>query len=128
MLDHLPRSAYPGQALAIALYLEGGIRTVEIGSVMFGRRDPETGAESYAGHELVRLAVPRRVYTKSHIDYVVETALAVHARRAVIDGVRIVEQPRTLRHFSAVFEPVPAAAAASIAAPAAAPAGRFTGV
>ena len=111
MLPHLPRSEYPGQALAIALYLEGGIRSVEIGSVMFGRRDPETGAEAYAEHELVRLAVPRRVYTKSHIDYVVETILAVHARRESIAGVTIVEQPRTLRHFSAVFAPVAATAA-----------------
>jgi tryptophanase len=111
MLPHLPRSEYPGQALAIALYLEGGIRSVEIGSVMFGRRDPETGAEAYAEHELVRLAVPRRVYTKSHIDYVVETILAVHARRDSITGVTIVEQPRTLRHFSAVFAPVAATAA-----------------
>jgi tryptophanase len=111
MLPHLPRSEYPGQALAIALYLEGGIRSVEIGSVMFGRRDPETGAEAYAEHELVRLAVPRRVYTKSHIDYVVETILAVHARRDSIRGVTIVEQPRTLRHFSAVFAPVAATAA-----------------
>jgi tryptophanase len=110
MLPHLPRSAYPGQALALALYLEGGIRSVEIGSVMFGRRDPATGAETYAEHELVRLAVPRRVYTKSHIDYVVEVILAVHARRDAIGGVRIVEQPRTLRHFSARFEPVTAQA------------------
>ena len=111
MLPHLPRSEYPGQALAIALYLEGGIRSVEIGSVMFGRRDPDSGAEAYAEHELVRLAVPRRVYTKSHIDYVVETILAVHARRESIAGVTIVEQPRTLRHFSAVFAPVAATAA-----------------
>ena len=115
MLPHLPRSQYPGQALAIALYLEGGIRSVEIGSVMFGRRDPETGAETYADNELVRLAVPRRVYTKSHIDYVVETILAVHERRAAIGGVAIVEQPRTLRHFSAVFEPVAAAVANAVA-------------
>ncbi len=115
MLPHLPRSAYPGQALALALYLEGGIRSVEIGSVMFGRHDPETGAETWADHELVRLAVPRRVYTKSHIDYVVEVILAVHARRATIGGVRIVEQPRTLRHFSAVFEPVPAPVASTAA-------------
>ncbi len=117
MLPHLPRSAYPGQALALALYLEGGIRSVEIGSVMFGRRDPATGAETFADHELVRLAVPRRVYTKSHIDYVVETILAVHDRRGEIRGVRIVEQPRTLRHFSAVFEllPAPAPVASEVA-------------
>jgi tryptophanase len=103
-LPHIPPSEYPGQALAIALYLEGGIRSVEIGSVMFGRHDPETGKESLAENELVRLAIPRRVYTKSHIDYVVETILATFERRESISGVRITKQPQALRHFSAEFE------------------------
>ena len=102
-LPHLPRSQYPGQALAIELYLHGGLRSVEIGSVMFGQRDPETGEESPATNELVRLAIPRRVYTKSHVDYVVETIVEVFERRDEIRGVRIVEQPDTLRHFSATF-------------------------
>jgi tryptophanase len=102
-LPHLPRQQYPGQALAIELYRHGGLRSVEIGSVMFGQRDPETGKERLATNELVRLAIPRRVYTKSHIDYVVETIVEVFERRREIRGVRIVEQPDTLRHFSASF-------------------------
>ncbi len=103
MLDHLPREHYPGQALVIELYRQGGVRSVEIGSVMFGRRDPETGEESYADHDLVRLAIPRRVYTKSQIDYVVETLLEVYARRRDVCGVTIVDQPKALRHFTATF-------------------------
>ncbi len=106
MLPHIPASLYPGQALVIELYREGGIRTVEIGSVMFGKRDTETGAELPARFELVRLAIPRRVYTKSQIDYVVDVFRDLSARRDGIRGVRIVEQPQRLRHFSARFEPV----------------------
>lgn len=106
-LDHLPREQYPGQALAIELYRRAGIRSVEIGSVMFGKRDPVTGQESYADRELVRLAIPRRVYTQSHIDYVVESLAELARDRRRIRGVRIVEQPPALRHFSAVFAPVP---------------------
>jgi tryptophanase len=102
-LPHLPRRQFPGQALAIELYRHGGLRSVEIGSVMFGRRDPNTGEESLAVNELVRLAIPRRVYTKSHIDYVVETIVEVFERRGEIRGVEIVDQPETLRHFSARF-------------------------
>ncbi|MDQ1348670.1 MAG: tyrosine phenol-lyase [Acidobacteriota bacterium] len=106
-LPHLPREQYPGQALAVELYRHAGIRSVEIGSVMMGRRDPATGEEHYAGHELVRLAIPRRVYTQSHIDYVIEALGEIAARRDEIPGIRIVEQSPALRHFSAVFEPVP---------------------
>jgi tyrosine phenol-lyase len=106
-LDHLPREQYPGQALAIELYRAAGIRSVEIGSVMFGRFDQRTGIEIFAERELVRLAIPRRVYTQSHIDYVVESIAELAARRHEIPGVRIVEQPPALRHFSAVFAPVP---------------------
>ena len=105
MLEHLPPEQYPGQALVIELYRQGGVRTVEIGSVMFGRHDDATDTETYADHDLVRLAIPRRVYTKSQIDYVVETILEVYERRHEIRGVAIAEQPKTLRHFTATFEP-----------------------
>ena len=92
MLPHIPRSQFPAQALAIELYRHAGIRSVEIGSLMFGESAP---------HELLRLAIPRRVYTQSHIDYVVEAILEVNERRAEIRGVEIVEEPPLLRHFSA---------------------------
>ena len=105
MLPHIPPSQYPGQALVGELYLEGGIRSVEIGSVMFARKDAKTGKEVPAPMELVRLAIPRRVYTQSHIDYVVETVLQVHKRRDKIRGMRIVEEAPFLRHFTARFEP-----------------------
>ena len=106
MLPHIPPSQYPGQALVTELYLEGGIRSVEIGSVMFARKDPKTGEEIPAPMELVRLAIPRRVYTQSHIDYVVEAVLQVYDRRDQIRGMRIVEEAPFLRHFTARFEPV----------------------
>ena len=106
MLPHIPPLQFPGQALVSELYLEGGIRSVEIGSVMFARKDPGTGKEIAAPMELVRLAIPRRVYTQSHIDYVVETILQVHARREKIRGFRIVSEAPFLRHFTAKFEPV----------------------
>ena len=86
MLPHIPQSQFPGQALVCALYLEGGIRGVEIGSVMFGKKDPETGEEVPSAMELVRLAIPRRVYTQSHIDYVVEVILEVNRRKEEIPG------------------------------------------
>jgi tryptophanase len=102
LLPHIPPLEYPGQALAIALYREGGIRGCEIGTVMFGRH-PD-GTESPGPMELVRLAIPRRVYTQSHIDYVIEVVRAVAADAARIGGYRIVEQPAQLRHFTARFE------------------------
>jgi tryptophanase len=105
-LPHVPPEQYPGQALACALYLAGGIRSCEIGSVMFGRTDPATGAFQPAMLELVRLAIPRRVYTQSHMDYVVECIAEVFAQRDSIRGVRIVQEPPMLRHFTATFEPV----------------------
>lgn len=111
-LPHIPREQYPGQALAIELYRHAGIRSVEIGSVMMGSRDPLTGEERYAEHELVRLAIPRRVYTQSHVDYVIEALGEIAEHKDEIPGIRIVEQPPALRHFSAVFEPVPLAVAA----------------
>ena len=107
-LPHLPKSQYPGQALVMELYLEGGVRACEIGSVMLGSIDPETGAEIPARQELVRLAIPRRTYTQSHMDYLIEVVARVHARREAIAGVRIAEAPPVLRHFGAKFARVAA--------------------
>jgi tryptophanase len=106
MLPHIPQSEYPGQALSAELYLAGGIRTVEIGSVMFGKVDPKTGKETPAEMELVRLALPRRTHTQSHIDYVLEVAKDVYKNRENIKGMKITEQPKFLRHFTAKFEPI----------------------
>ena len=106
MLPHIPPLQYPGQALAVELYREAGIRSCEIGSVMHAEKDPETGEEMSSAMELVRLAIPHRVYTQSHIDYVVEAILQVYERRTSISGYHIVSQPKFLRHFTARFEPV----------------------
>ena len=103
MLPHIPTSEFPAWALSCALYLEGGIRSVEIGSVMFGRQ-PD-GTEKPAAMELVRLAFPRRVYTQSHVDYLLEVLLHVNALRHRIRGVRLVEAPPLLRHFTAKVAP-----------------------
>ncbi len=97
MLPHIPKQQFPAQALAVELYRHAGIRSVEIGSVMFGDQ---------AQHELLRLAIPRRVYTQSHIDYVVEAILEVNQARERLRGLEIVEEPPFLRHFSARFRPV----------------------
>ena len=105
MLSHIPSRQYPGQALAVELYREAGIRTCEIGSVMLAHRNDDGAEEKPAAMELVRLAIPHRVYTQSHIDYVIEAILQVHERRASIGGYRIIHQPPFLRHFSARFEP-----------------------
>jgi len=105
-LPHIPPQQFPGHALACALYLEGGIRACEIGSVMFGRTDTETGEFQPAMLELLRLAIPRRVYTQSHMDYVVECVREVFTKRDAIRGVRIVQEPPLLRHFTATFEPL----------------------
>jgi tryptophanase len=102
LLPHIPPLHYPGQALAIALYREGGIRGCEIGTVMFGMH-PD-GTEVPGPMELVRLAIPRRVYTQSHIDYVIEVVRSVAADAAALRGYRITEQPAQLRHFTARFE------------------------
>jgi tyrosine phenol-lyase len=97
MLPHIQRGQFPAQALAVELYRHAGIRSVEIGSVMFG---------AAAQHELLRLAIPRRVYTQSHIDYVVEAILEVNERKEQIRGLEIIEEPPFLRHFSARFRRV----------------------
>src|SRR5215208_2399555 len=104
LLPHIPPVGYPGQSLAIALYREGGIRGCEIGTVMFGRR-PD-GTESAAAMDLVRLAIPRRTYTQSHMDYVIEVVIWVAERGDSLRGFRIVEEPAALRHFTARFEPL----------------------
>jgi len=106
MLPHITPLEYPGQALAIELYREAGIRSCEIGTVMHAERDTNTGEEIPARMDLVRLAIPHRVYTQSHIDYVVEAILAVYERRESIGGYRIISQPKFLRHFTAQFGPV----------------------
>ena len=103
LYDHIPPEEYPGQALACELYLKGGIRTVEIGSVMFGKYD-EAGKLIPAPMELVRLAIPRRVYTQSHIEYVIETFEEILKTKDSIAGYKIIEEPKFLRHFTAKFE------------------------
>jgi tryptophanase len=104
LLPHIPPLEYPGQALAVALYREGGIRSCEIGTVMFGRH-PD-GSEEPAPLDLVRLAIPRRTYTQSHVDYVIEVVVWVAERAAELRGMAIVEEPPRLRHFTASFAPV----------------------
>jgi tryptophanase len=106
LLPHIPQSVFPGQALAVELYREGAIRAVEIGSVMFAHPSPETGVMVYPSLELVRLAIPRRVYTQSHLDYVVETLVKIAARKQAVRGYRFTYAPKLLRHFTARFEPV----------------------
>lgn len=104
LLPHIPVEQYPGQALVGALYLHGGIRAVEIGSLMFGKYDDQ-GKLIPAQLELVRLAIPRRVYTQSHIDYVAEVIIEVFNKRAEIKGLTIIEEAPALRHFTAKLKP-----------------------
>jgi len=104
-LPHIPQSQYPGQALVGALYIEGGIRSAEIGSLMFGKTD-ENGNMIPADMELVRLAIPRRVYTQSHNDYIVEVLNEIKSKKDKIKGIKIVEEPKFLRHFTGKFAPV----------------------
>jgi tryptophanase len=105
-LPHIPQGEFPGQALAVELYLEGGIRAVEIGSVMFAFPDPNTGKTIYPKLELLRLAIPRRTYTRSHIDYVADCALKIKSRADRVRGYRFTYAPELLRHFTARFEPL----------------------
>jgi tryptophanase len=104
LLPHIPPLQYPGQALAVELYRAGGIRGCEIGTVMFGLH-PD-GTETAGPMDLVRLAIPRRTYTQSHIDYVIEVARDVASRAADLRGYRIAKQPAQLRHFTATFAPL----------------------
>jgi tryptophanase len=105
-LPHIPQAEYPGQALAIELYLEGGVRACEIGSVMFAHPDPKTGEIIYPSLELVRLAIPRRVFTQSHLDYVAETIIKVSKRKELVRGYKFTYAPELLKHFTAQFGPL----------------------
>jgi tryptophanase len=106
LLPQIPQKEFPGQALTAALYLEGGIRGVEIGSVMFAFKDPDSGEMVYPKLELVRLALPRRVYTQSHLDYVADVLKVIWEKRLGYQGYRITYAPELLRHFTARFEPI----------------------
>jgi tryptophanase len=106
LLPHLQRDQLPGQALVVELYLEGGIRAVELGTVAFAHPDPVTGEMRYPPLELVRLALPRRMYTQAHLEAVAETVQRIVARRDQVPGYRIVHEPKLLRHFTARFEPL----------------------
>ena len=106
LLPHIPSHEYPAQSLAVDLYRRGGVRGVEIGTVMFGRPDPTGGPDLPGPMELVRLAIPRRTYTQSHIDYVGEVVIDAASHASSLRGYRIVEQAPWLRHFTARFAPL----------------------
>jgi len=106
LLPHIPPHQYPAQSLAIELYRAGGVRGVEIGTVMFGKPDPDGGPDTPAPMELVRLAIPRRTYTQSHIDYVAEVVIDVADRADSLAGLTMTQQPPWLRHFTATFAPL----------------------
>jgi tyrosine phenol-lyase len=105
-LPHIPQRQFPAQALTVALYLEGGLRGVEIGGLMFGKTDPDTGEATWPALELVRLAIPRRVYTNTLLDYAAEVIERLYQRRTEITGLRLVHAAPVLRHFTARLEPV----------------------
>ncbi|MBN1483334.1 MAG: tryptophanase [Chloroflexia bacterium] len=105
-LPHLPQSELPAQSLVVELYIAGSIRTVEIGTVMNAHEDPATGETVYPALELVRLAIPRRVYTNTQMDYIAEVVAQVYERRETLRGLRIVHEPEFLRHFTARFAPL----------------------
>ena len=105
-LSHIPQEQFPGQSLAVALYLEGGIRGVEIGSVMFSHRDLLSKQMVYPKLELVRLAIPRRTYTQSHLDYVVQIIAMITSKKSDLRGYKIAYAPELLKHFTARFRPV----------------------
>jgi tryptophanase len=106
VLPHIPQSEFPGQALSVELYREGAIRGCEIGSVMFAHPDPDTGKIIYPKLELMRLAIPRRTYTQSHMDYVADSLANIKSRASSIRGYKFTYAPELLRHFTARFEPV----------------------
>ena len=106
LLPHIPQSEFPGQALSVEMYRQGGIRTVELGSVAFAYPDPDSGEMIYPELDLLRLALPRRTYTQSHLDYVVEVLEEIVGNKDKLKGFKIVKQPRLMRHFSCIFEPI----------------------
>jgi tryptophanase len=106
VLPHIPQGEFPGHALAVELYREGAIRGGEIGSVMFAHPDPDTGRMIYPKLELMRLAIPRRTYTQSHMDYVADSLANIKTRAASIHGYKFTYAPELLRHFTARFEPL----------------------
>ncbi|MGH2703920.1 MAG: hypothetical protein ACRDJ4_02135 [Actinomycetota bacterium] len=103
LLPHIPPTEFPAQALAVEIYRAGGVRGAEVGSVMFGRRSQ---SQEPAAMELVRLAIPRRMYTRSHLDYVADVVIGVAGQARSLRGYRIVWEPQELRHFTAQFEPL----------------------
>ncbi|MDH4157641.1 MAG: tryptophanase [candidate division Zixibacteria bacterium] len=105
-LPHILPEQFPAQSLAVAFYTEGGVRAVEIGSLMFGGVEPGTGRQVRARKELVRMALPRRVYTNSHLEYVADIACRINARKESLPGYKITSQPALLRHFTCELEPV----------------------
>jgi tryptophanase len=106
IFPHIPNYQFPAQALAVELYREGGIRGVEIGSVMFACLDPDTGTWHYPKLELLRLAIPRRTYTQSHLDYVADSLVKIKDRAGSVRGYKFTYAPELLRHFTARFEPL----------------------
>ena len=106
LFQHIPPGEFPGQALAVELYREGGIRAVEVGSVMFAFPDPDTGKIVHPRLELVRLAIPRRVYTQSHFDYIVQSFEYIGMHHEEVRSYRFTYAPELLRHFTARFEPL----------------------
>ncbi len=105
-LPHIPQSQFPGVALTAQLYLKAGIRTIELGSLVFAHPDPETGEMCYPELETVRLAIPRRVYTQKHMDYVVESLVDLYQNREQLTGMRLTFEAPFLRHFTAKLEPI----------------------
>ncbi len=105
-LPHIPQSQFPGVALAAQLYLKAGIRAIELGSLAFAHPDPETGKVHYPDLETVRLAIPRRVYSQRHIDYVVKAVIDLYRGRDKIGGLRLTYEAPFMRHFTARLEPV----------------------
>ena len=106
LLPQIPQPEFPGQAFTVEMYREGAIRGVELGSVAFGYPDPDTGEMIYPELDLVRLALPRRTYTQSHLDYVIEVLARIAKRAGELRGYRITYQPPLMRHFSCQFEPL----------------------
>lgn len=106
VLPHIPQAEFPGQALAVELYREGAIRGVEIGSVMFAHPNPDTGQMVYPKLELLRLAIPRRTYTQTHLDYVADSLASIKERAPKVRGYKFTYAPELLRHFTARFEPL----------------------